>query len=75
MGCGSLGDGEIKQKGKRTHRNGQQGGDCRGKEGKRGLNGKGKKYNTIFYTKCYGKIIRKNMIKYTSVYWRTLQGI
>ena len=37
-----LGHGGIKQKGKRTHRYGQQCGDCEGGECIRGINGDGK---------------------------------
>ena len=37
-----VGGGGIEQKGKRTHRHGQQCGDFLGEGGLRGLNGKGK---------------------------------
>ena len=46
LGVGLEGGG-IKQKGARTHRYGQQCGDCWGVGGIRGLNGNGKKYNKI----------------------------
>ena len=41
-GAGKSGSGRIEQKGKRTHGHGQQYGYCWGKEGIKGLNGKGK---------------------------------
>ena len=42
---GRWGGGGTEEKGKRTHGHGQQGGDCWGEAGIRGLNGKGIKYN------------------------------
>ena len=41
LGWGALGGGKIEQKGKRTHKHGQQCGDCSG-EGIRGTNSNGK---------------------------------
>ena len=40
----------MEQKGKRTYGHGEQGGDCRGEEGIRGINGNGKN------KKCFLKI-------------------
>ena len=48
---GRLGRGRTEQKGKRTHRHGQQGGDCWGQGGIRGLNGNGKKHNKDYVLK------------------------
>ena len=39
----------IEQKGKRTHRHGQQCGDCWGEECIRGLNGNGKNIIKVIY--------------------------
>ena len=50
-GVGKLGGGGNEQKGKRTHRHGQQCGNCRGQGSIRELNGNGKKYNKHKSTK------------------------